>query len=93
MHAEGKDIRVKLGTNKKEHAIAGLKKVKEIFEQFKKDGRDERHKVLAVMKKLSKVVPEDQMKAMDGEINDLLKDAEQKAKEACDAKEKELNSA
>ena len=28
LQTEGKDIRVKLGTNRKEHAQAGLKKVK-----------------------------------------------------------------
>lgn len=70
---EGKDIRVKLGTNRKEHAQAGLKKVKDHFEQFKKSARDERHKILAVLKKLGKVLPEDNMKAMDADINDMLK--------------------
>ena len=93
LQSEGKDIRVKLGTNKKEHAQAGLKKVKELFEVFKKNGREERHKVMGVMKKLSKVVPEDDMKMMDGEINEMLKEAEKDAKSACDAKEKELTSA
>ena len=44
-----------------------------MFEAFKKNGREERHKVMGVMKKLSKVVPEDDMKIMDGEINEMLK--------------------
>ena len=59
VQTEGKDIKVKLGTSRKEHAIAGLKKVKDFADNFKKKTRDERHKVLTVVKKLSKVLPED----------------------------------
>ena len=33
------------------------------------------------------------MKIMEGEINDMLKEAEKSAKSVCDAKEKELTSA
>ena len=76
---DGKDIHVKLGTSRKEHAVAGLKKVKEYEEAFKKQARDERHKILSTMKKLSKVLPEDDVKRMDGEINDMLKKAEKGA--------------
>ena len=73
---DGKDIRVKLGTSRKEHAEAGLKKVKEYFELYKKAARDARHNILSVMKKLSKVLPEDEVKNMDSIINDLLKKQE-----------------
>ena len=73
---DGKDIRVKLGTSRKEHAAAGLKKVKEYLEVFKKAAREERHKVMQTMKQLSKVLPEDQAKLMDTEVNELLKKAE-----------------
>ena len=90
---EGKDIRVKLGTSRKEHAEAGLKKVKEYGERFKKQARDERHKVLSVVKKLSKVLPEDDVKMLESEVNDMLKKAEADAKTICDAKEKELKQA
>ena len=39
---EGKDIRVKLGTSRKEHIEAGLKKIKEALELLKREIRDER---------------------------------------------------
>ena len=39
---EGKDIRVKLGTSRKEHIEKGLAKSKQSFEQYKKDIRDVR---------------------------------------------------
>ena len=45
------------------------------------------------MKKLSKVLPEDEVKNMDSIINDLLKKQEEKAKKECDAKEAELKQA
>ena len=48
---------------------------------------------MGVLKKLSKVIPEDDMKLMDGEISEMLKKAETAAKSTCDAKEKELNQA
>ena len=53
---EGKDIKVKLGTSRKELVAAGLKKVKTAMEEFKKDVRDVRHKHLEVGKKISKIV-------------------------------------
>ena len=62
LQMEGKDIRVKLGTSRKEHAEAGLKKVKEYSENFKKEAREARHKILQVIKKVSKVLPEDDVK-------------------------------
>ena len=46
VQTEGKDIKVKLGASRTEHAAAGIKKVKEFGEQFKKQARDERHNVL-----------------------------------------------
>ena len=88
---DGKDIRVKLGTSRKEHAQAGLKKVKEYAEAFKKQAREERHKVLTVLKKLSKVLPEDEAKMITTEVDELLKKAETASKTTCDAKETELN--
>lgn len=73
LQMEGKDIRVKLGTSRKEHAEAGLKKVKEYSEEFKKNAREERHKILQVIKKVAKVLPEDDVKLMDTTISDMLK--------------------
>lgn len=54
---EGKDIRVKLGTNRKEQVAAALKKVKECSEYFKKDLRAARHTALDTLKKLGKILP------------------------------------
>ena len=92
LQMDGKDIRVKLGTSRKEHAEAGQKKVKELGETFKKQAREERHKVLQVIKKLSKIISEDDVKLIESEINDMLKKAESTAKAACDAKTQELSS-
>lgn len=63
---EGKDIRVKLGTSRKEHIEAGLKKIKDLHESFKRQAREERHNALTVLKKLSKVLPESQIKLTEG---------------------------
>ena len=40
---EGKDIKVKLGTSKKEHMDAALKQVKAAHEDFKRDIKEVRH--------------------------------------------------
>lgn len=53
---EGKDIKVKLGTSRKELIAAGLKKVKLASEDYKKNVREARHKNMEVLKKLSKIV-------------------------------------
>lgn len=39
---EGKDIRVKLGTTKKEHIDAALKKIKHLHDIYKKDIKEAR---------------------------------------------------
>lgn len=57
--SDGKDIRVKLGTSRKEHVQAGLKKVKDALEVFKKDARQSRQSVMQTTKKLSKILPQD----------------------------------
>ena len=89
---EGKDIRVKLGTSKKEHIIAALKKVKEANDSFKKDVREARHNALQTLKKLGKILPQDQIKLLEDEFELLVKKAEEAAKKECDAKEKEINA-
>ena len=40
---EGKDIKVKIQTSKKEHMDAALKKVRKINEEFKRGMKDVRH--------------------------------------------------
>ena len=62
VHPEGKDIRVKLGASRKEHIEAALKKVKETSQQFSKDVRQARGSALQVLKKLSKILPSDEIK-------------------------------
>uniref|UniRef100_A0A7S3MJH8 Ribosome recycling factor domain-containing protein n=1 Tax=Favella ehrenbergii TaxID=182087 RepID=A0A7S3MJH8_9SPIT len=90
---EGKDIRVKLGTSRKEHIEAGLKKVKESLEALKKQARDERQSAMQLLKKLSKVLPESEAKNMEQDFNNMIKQTETSAKEVCDAKEVELKQA
>ena len=46
-----------------------------------------------MLKKLSKVLPESEVKLMEGEFNDMLKKTEQNAKSICEAKEAELKQA
>ena len=87
---EGKDIRVKLGTSRKEHIEAGLKKVKEALESLKKQARDERQTAMHTLKKLSKVLPESESKLLEQEFNDMVKKTEADGKKACEAKEQEL---
>ena len=54
---EGKDIRVKLGTTKKEHIDAALKKLKQIHDTYKKDVKEARHELMNTQKKLEKILP------------------------------------
>lgn len=42
---EGKDLKVKLGTSKKEHQDAALKQVKAAHEEFKKEVKEVRHSI------------------------------------------------
>ena len=88
---EGKDIKIKLGTSRKEHVAAGLKKVKTAMEDFKKNVRDIRHKHLEVIKKLSKIVDQETITQLEADINAKIKKAEDAAKKTTDAKEKDLN--
>jgi len=57
---EGKDLKVKLGTSKKEHQEAALKQVKACFDDFKKEVKEVRHGIQDVVKKLDKILPKDE---------------------------------
>lgn len=57
--AEGKDIRVKLGTSRREHIEAGLKKVRAAHDSYRKDSREARQTVNLTIKKLAKILPQD----------------------------------
>lgn len=92
LQVDGKDIKVKLGTSRKELIAAGLKKIKESNEVFLKEAREARHNVNGTLKKLKKVLPEDLVKSLEEDIAKLLKKAEDVAKKTIADKEKELNS-
>ena len=61
---EGKDLKVKLGTSKKEHIDAALKQVKAALEDFKKSVKDVRHTMQDSVKKLEKILPQDDVKLL-----------------------------
>lgn len=88
---EGKEIKVKLGTSRKELIAAGLKKVKEANEEYKRNIRDARHKNMEVLKKLSKIVDQDTIKQLENDFDAKIKKAEEVAKKTAEAKEKDLN--
>jgi len=89
---EGKDIRIKLGTSRKEHQAAGIKKVKKLNETFLKDSRSARQSALQTVKKLEKIISKDEVKLLEDEIEKNLKKTEDEAKKLCEAKEKEINA-
>lgn len=64
MTVEGKDLKVKLGTSKKEHIDAALKQVKGSLEDFKREIKDIRHEIIDVIKKLDKIMPQDECKLL-----------------------------
>ena len=90
VHMEGKDIKIKLGTSRKEHIAAGLKKTKAASDEFKKNIRDARHKALEVIKKLSKIIPQETSTQLESEIAERIKKSEDLAKKTIEAKEKDL---
>jgi ribosome recycling factor len=89
---EGKDIKVKLGTSRKEHQQAALKKTKEAHEHFKKHVRDARHEALQVLKKLEKIMAKDDVKVLNEEFDKMLKKTEDLGRKMVEDKEKEINA-
>ena len=81
---------MKLGASRKEHIEAGLKKTKELSAEFGKDVRHARHNAMQVLKKLSKIMPEQEVKIVEDEYGNMLKKAELKGKKMVDAKEADL---
>ena len=61
---EGKDIKVKLGTSKKEHIEAALKQIKSINDDFKLAVKDVRHEMQETTKKLGKILPQEEIKVL-----------------------------
>lgn len=87
---EGKDIKVKLGTTKKEHIDAAVKQIKEIFDEYKRDIKEVRHAMINTVKKLDKILPQDEIKLLQKDLEKLCTNSESKAKKIIDAKEKEI---
>lgn len=90
---EGKDIKVKLGTSKKEHMDAALKQVKAAHEDFKRDIKEVRHGMQDVVKKLDKILPKDETELLKKDLEKLCTNKEAEAKKILDAKEKEVKGA
>lgn len=90
---EGKDLKVKLGTTKKELIDAGLKQLKQINDEFKRDIKEVRHEMNNVVKKLEKILPQDEIKILQKDLEKLVTNKEAQAKKLSDAKEKEIKGA
>ena len=90
---EGKDLKVKLGTSKKEHIDAALKQVKAAHDDFKREVKDVRHEIQDVVKKLDKILPQDDCKLLLKDLEKQVVKGEVDAKKLLDAKEKEIKGA
>lgn len=90
---EGKDIKVKLGTSKKEHQEAAMKQVKAAHEDFKRDIKEVRHAMQEVVKKLDKILPKDETELLKKDLEKLCTNREAEAKKLIDSKEKEIKGA
>ena len=87
---EGKDLKIKLGTSKKEHIDAALKQVKSAFDDFKREIKEVRHAMQDSVKKLDKILPQDDCKLLQKDLDKLVATREADAKKLVDAKEKEV---
>lgn len=89
---EGKEIKVKLGTSKKEHIDAALKQLKGINDEFKNRVKDVRHEINATVKKLEKILPQEEIKILQKDFEKIVTGKEADAKKLVDAKEKEIKT-
>lgn len=90
MTVEGKDLKIKLGTSKKEHTDAALKQIKSAFDDFKREIKEVRHAMQDSVKKLDKILPQDDCKLLQKDLDKLVANREVEAKKLVDAKEKEV---
>ena len=90
---EGKDIKVRLGTSKKEHMDAALKQIKSAHEDFKRDIKEIRHAMQDSVKKLDKILPKDETELLKKDLEKLCVNREAEAKKVIDSKEKEVKGA
>lgn len=93
MTVEGKDLKVKLGTTKKEQQDAALKQVKEAHEDLKRAVKEIRHETQETTKKLEKILPQDTCKVFKVEVEKHFTKAETDAKKLIEGKEKEIKGA
>ena len=91
--AEGKDVRVKLGASKKEVIEAALRQLKAIHEEFKEQSQEVRHETKQTLKKLEKILPQDEVKVIAREFEKLCAAKEADAKKLIEAKEREIRAA
>ena len=87
---EGKDLKVKLGTTKREHIEAALKQVKQCLDEFKRNVKQVRHEMNNVVKKLDKIMPQEDLKLFQKDLEKLCVARETEAKKLLEAKEKEI---
>ena len=87
---EGKDLKVKLGTSKREHMEAALKLVKQAHEEFKRAVKEVRHAMQDTAKKLDKIVAKDEVSLLQKDMEKLVTGREAEAKRVIEAKEKEI---
>lgn len=87
---EGKDIKVKLGTTKKEFIDAALKKIKTIHEGYKKNLVEVKRDLMHKIKKLEKILPQEQINLLEKDFNKHLTKVEDEIKKLIAEKEKEV---
>lgn len=90
---DGKDVKVKLGSSKKEVIDTALKQLKDINETFKIESSSIRHKMKDTSKKLEKILPQEEVKILVKDFEKICLAKEVEAKKLMDAKEKEIKSA
>ena len=90
---EGKDIRVKMGLGKKEHQAKALKQIKQHGEECRAHIRQVRHDIQDTLKKLSKILPKDEVTRFEDQIEKEVKKADKDCESALSDKTKEIESA
>ena len=73
---EGKDIRVKMGLGKKEHEQAAKQTIKVFGEEAKRGIRNVRQSQQGTLKKLQKILPKDEVKQFEDDLDKEMKNAE-----------------
>lgn len=88
---EGKDIRVKMGLGKKEHAQKALKQIKDFSDSAKIQLRKVRQDLKPTIAKLSKIVGKDEIAVFEDLMEKLIKKQEKELESMAASKTKEIN--